>query len=128
MHSCLKCYHQLTQKRSLPLRVGLSITLVTSLGLVMLELTLSLSGGIFTGRKQSLGKGNIFTGMCQSFCPQGSFQRAYHPGGGGVRESKGAMKEPPTLFNKRAIRILLECIIVHFYIFECKGHNKVIRR
>ena len=26
---------------------------------------------IITARKRSLGQGNIFTGMCQSFCPWG---------------------------------------------------------
>ena len=26
----------------------------------------------FTAHKRSLGQGNIFTGMCQSFCPRGS--------------------------------------------------------
>ena len=28
-------------------------------------------GRIFTARKQSLGQGNIFIGMCQEFCSQG---------------------------------------------------------
>ena len=28
--------------------------------------------GIFTARKRSLGQGNVFTGVCQSFCPHAS--------------------------------------------------------
>ena len=36
------------------------------------------SNSIVTTRKRSLGQGNVFTGICHSFCPQGGL----HPGGG----------------------------------------------
>ena len=47
---------------------------------------------IITTRKRSLGQGNVFTPVCQSFCSQW----------------------PP----KRAVRILLECILVFLYLLN----------
>ena len=70
---------------------------------------------IFTARKRSLGQGNIFTSVCQEFCPQG----------GGVCLSACWDNIPPQelapppeqsmlgdTVNERAVRILLECNLV----------------
>ena len=35
---------------------------------------------IFTARKQSLGQGNIFIGVCQEFCSQGGVSASVHAG------------------------------------------------
>ena len=63
---------------------------------------------IITARKRSLGQGNIFRSMCQEFCSRGEglpqCMLGYHP--------------PPEqsmlgdTVNERAVRILLECILV----------------
>ena len=45
----------------------------------------SLKREIITGRKRSLGLGNIFRSVCQSFCPQG----------GGVMMSLPVMDSTP---------------------------------
>ena len=63
---------------------------------------------IFTGRKRSLGQGNIFRSVCQEFCPQG---------GGGVGQcllrGEGNGGDPPGRLLLRAVHILLECILVN---------------
>ena len=51
---------------------------------------------IFTARKRSLGQGNVFTPVFQSFCSQGG----------------GVMSLDSTPPKKRAVRILLECFLV----------------
>ena len=50
----------------------------------MLLFSLKRSLLIFTGRKQSLGQGNIFIGVCQEFCSRGV------PGSRGVCSQGGA--------------------------------------
>ena len=65
---------------------------------------------IFTALKRSLGQGNIFTSVCHSFCLGGGVM---HPGGGrGL--GKPLNPSPHWILwdtvNKRALRILLECI------------------
>ena len=35
---------------------------------------------LFTARKRSLGQGNIFTSVCQEFCPQGGVSASVHAG------------------------------------------------
>ena len=56
---------------------------------------------IITARKRSLWQGDIFTGMYQSFCPQGE--------GVSLTETSLWTKTPG---KERAVRILLECILV----------------
>ena len=76
-----------------------------------------------TVRKQSLGQGNIFTSVCHSFCPRGSLPPGESASGGGSDSSGGLHKgggigQTPLsrvlqdTVNKRAVRILLECILV----------------
>ena len=74
---------------------------------------------IITSRKRGLGQGNIFRSVCQEFCPQGG---CLLPGGylvwggcllGGVCSQGGAWWRPPQRLLLRAVRILLECILVH---------------
>ena len=65
----------------------------------------------FTARKRSLGQGNIFAPVCHSV----------HRGGGwagGAACSRGAYwwRHPPGRLLLRAVRILLECILVTFKI------------
>ena len=56
----------------------------------------------FTARRQSLGQGNIFTGVCLS------------TGGRGFPD-----REPPPPYGKeRPVRILLECILVECCIYR----------
>ena len=50
---------------------------------------------VINTRKRSLGQGNVFTPVCDSFCSQG-----------------GVKGIPPSVGHKRAVRILLECILV----------------
>ena len=86
---------------------------------------------IFTARKRSLGQGNIFTSLCQEFCSQVGEEGAWSggvpgprgvpgPGGAWSREVPGPRRvcgeppPPPERLLLRAIRILLECILVQF--------------
>ena len=79
---------------------------------------------IITARKRSLGQGNIFRSVCQEFCPPGGGStwagtppsrytpRTRYPPGRyppGTRCTPRAGTPPG---NKRAVCILLECIIV----------------
>ena len=59
----------------------------------------------FTLRKRSLGQGNIFTGVCQSFCPRGGGRLmmslpVWLPGPmflpGGLPHTRPPWTEPPT--------------------------------
>ena len=63
---------------------------------------------LFTARKRSLGQGNMFTGMCLS--------TGGVPGLGGLVPGGaclgGAWWRPPRQPLLRAVRILLECILV----------------
>ena len=87
--------------------------------------------GIVTARKRSLGQGNVFTPVCHSVHGRGVWLPSMHyrsydweclPGGRGESASGGGRcPTPPTLeihgilwdtVNKRALRILLECILV----------------
>ena len=90
------------------------------------------SNYIVTARKRSLGQGNVFTPICDSFCSGegvpslgggegailgegglpslgGSMKRGAVEGD--TVKGEGAVKKPP-LVNKRAVRILLECFLV----------------
>ena len=79
---------------------------------------------IFTARKRSLGQGNVFTGMCRSFCSHGG--KGSLSGGGLLdrdpptetswtetpwTETPPALR-PPLYGKERAVSILLECILV----------------
>ena len=44
--------------------------------------TSQVSGFIFTARKTKLREGNVFTGVCQSFCRQGRVTKFSFSGGG----------------------------------------------
>ena len=80
--------------------------------------------GIFTARKPSLGQGNIFTPVChsvhgggESACTGSLYPGKSAPGRGGLHPGVG--KPPPhwilrDTVNERAVRILLECILVFF--------------
>ena len=91
-----------------------------------------------TARKRSLGQGNIFIGVCQEFCSQGGYLlrgvpapggcsqggvpapqmggACSCPGGGGVPAPGGvAGGDPPKLLLLRAVRILLECILINLF-------------
>ena len=66
-----------------------------------------------------LGQGNIFTGVCQEFCPQGGrVSASVHAG---IHPPPRSRQPPPgsrlqhTVYE-RPVRILLECILV-FLIF-----------
>ena len=78
---------------------------------------------LITTRKRGLGQGNIFTSVCYSFCPQkggGSASRGSASGGvciwGGLH--LGGWIDPLLHWilwdtaNERAVRIILECILV----------------
>ena len=54
---------------------------------------------IITARKRSLGQGNIFSSVCQEFCPQ--------LGGRAWQILRDTV-------NERPVHILLECILVNF--------------
>ena len=69
---------------------------------------------IFTARKRSLGQGNIFSSVCQEFCPQGGGSTSVHTGI--PPEQTPVDQAPPPsqcmlgdTVNKRAVCILLEC-------------------
>ena len=68
---------------------------------------------IFTARKRNLGEGNVFTAVCHSV----------HRGAGGGGSAQPPDAEPldADTVNKRAVRILLKCILVLLYIDKvCK--------
>ena len=90
---------------------------------------------LFTARKRSLGQGNIFTSVCQEFCSQGggAWSRGICPGGvcsggclvlgglcsgggclvlGGLLPGECLLETPQRRLLLRAVRILLECILV----------------
>ena len=62
-----------------------------------------------TARKRSLGQGNMFTDVCLS------------TGGGGVWSGGVPGGDPPRRLLLRAVRILLECILVDF----TKSHGRM---
>ena len=67
----------------------------------------------FYSRPTKLREGNVFTGVCQSFCSQGGGVGSYVGAEGGY-SAPGHMG-PGILrgtVNKRAVRILLEYILV----------------
>ena len=69
-------------------------------------LLLPKSGMIITARKRSLGQGNMFTGVCLS-------TGGGVPGPGGCLVPGGAWwRSPPEQLLLRAVRNLLECILV----------------
>ena len=62
---------------------------------------------ILTARKRSLGQGNVFTSVCHSVRGVGWLPNMHH--------RSHHITEPPPAWcrvNKRAVRILLECILV----------------
>ena len=64
---------------------------------------------IIIARKRSLGQGNMFTPVCHSV-PGGG---AWSQGGGAPGPRGGCLVEtPPGRLLLRAVRILLECILV----------------
>ena len=80
-----------------------------------------------------LGQGNIFRSVCQDFCPQGDPRGAacsggclilggcLLPGGGCLLPNGGAWwRPPPRRPLLRAVRILLECILVLVYLWYGK--------
>ena len=94
---------------------------------------------LITARKRSLGQGNIFIGVCQEFCSQGwcLVPGGSAPGGcllqggawlggclvGGCLLLGGCLVEthPPGWLLLRAVRILLECILVFVLFSETDG-------
>ena len=69
---------------------------------------------VFTTRKQSLGQGNMFTGVCMACAWSGG---VHGPGGAWSRGgawSQGLHGGDPRRLLLRAVRILLECILVKF--------------
>ena len=76
---------------------------------------------LVTARKRSLGQGNMFTGVCLSTggvpgpgdaCSQGGSGPEVVPAPGGVPGG-----DPPGRLLLRAVRILLECILVPIKLF-----------
>ena len=77
------------------------------------------SDGFFTTRKRSLWQGNIFRSVCQEV------KNSVHRGGNtwAVTSPPGPGTPPVQCMlrdtgNKRAVRILLECILVLFTIYS----------
>ena len=99
-----------------------------------------------TARKRSLGQGNIFTLVFHSVhrgvlsqhalqvVSQHALQEGAWSGGGGGSAPKGSAwwRPPPGRLLLRAVRILLECILVSsFYFLECyvytlQDHNNEV--
>ena len=83
---------------------------------------------LVTARKRSLGQGNIFIGVCQEICSWG----VSAPGGvfswgvsaPGVCLLRGCLVETPRRILLRAVRILLECILLGFILI---GHTLMFR-
>ena len=68
---------------------------------------------VITVHNSSCGKGNVFTSVCQEFCPQGwwcTFPWADTP--------LGRQPPPPRRSLQRTVHILLECILVSFYFLK----------
>ena len=93
---------------------------------------MSTAKHIFTARKRSLGQGNIFSSVCQEFCPQGGVclsacldtpppQEQRHPPEQTPPGADPPGADPPAqcmlgdTVNKRAVCILLECNLVERY-------------
>ena len=69
---------------------------------------------IFTARKRSLGQGNIVTSVCLP------------TGGGGLPDRGPPDTDPPPDGKERAVRILLECILVFFLISVIMSANTTL--
>ena len=54
-----------------------------------------------------LPKGNVFTSVCQEFCPLGVYLNMHW-----CRHPPGQTPPPPRRLLQRTVRILLECILV----------------
>ena len=76
----------------------------------------SYSEIIFLPSATKLGQGNIFSSVCQEFCSQGgSTPPGQVPPWAGTSRHPWAGTPPgqvPPMVNERAVRILLECILV----------------
>ena len=59
-----------------------------------------------------LRQGNIFTGVCQSFCSRGGLCSGGVSVRGGLCLGGSLLGRTPPYSNERAVRILLECILV----------------
>ena len=91
---------------------------------------------IYFYRSQTkLGQGNIFTPVCHSVhgggllpggaCSWGgAWSRGYAPGGCLVQGLGGARWRPPGRLLLRAVRILLECILVTRCVLEMIRHKR----
>ena len=53
---------------------------------------------LITARKRSLGQGNVFTSVCQSFCSQVCWGGGLCPGGGFCQRDPPRTKTPPTVW------------------------------
>ena len=76
---------------------------------------------LITAHKRSVGQGNVFTGVCLSTRGSAQTPECRHPSGGRPPwcrppplEIHGILRET---VNKRAVRILLECILVCIYVY-----------
>ena len=94
------------------------------------DFSIQVLKGLITARKRSLGQGYILTSVCQEFCSQGGLVLGGClvqwgvPGLGGVPGPGGCLVQegvwsrgvpggdPPGRLLLRAVRILLECILV----------------
>ena len=83
---------------------------------------------LVTARKRSFGQGNIFRSVFQEFCPQGGSRpggRAWSwgvwswgvSGPGGLLPGGCLVETPPGRLLLRAVRMLLECILVTYFIY-----------
>ena len=68
--------------------------------------------GMFLPPAMKLGQGDIFSSMCQEFCPNGGEVPGQVPPLGRYTPSPWA--GTPPMVNERVVRILLECILVFF--------------
>ena len=82
--------------------------------------TIGWTKHFITARKRSLGQGNVFTPVCHSAHrgrrgrpPIGRPPQAYPANA----DPPGVVQTPPHTVNKRAVRILLECILCDLIVF-----------
>ena len=88
---------------------------------------------VITAIKRSLGQGNVFRSICQSFCQQGGLslgiclqlgstsrevclQAVLRPGGSASRW----VGQTPPQSKRQAVHIILECFLVTVILFTCR--------
>ena len=90
---------------------------------------------IFTAGQRNWGEGNVFTGVCQSFCPQWGGISGSMSFQGDISGTRSLLGHPPPspghglqwdTVSKWAVRILLECFLVSLIFVAAQCEQQLV--